>query len=254
MNCSICGKPLNILFKQKLSDGAVCKNCASVSTPLSSATFNVKSSSVALLKSYHGYCNRCAEDSKRYKHTRIAKKFISIDSNNKLWRLETDKKYKSDIFLFSELRSFELLEDGVSTSKISLGGAVAGGFLFGGIGAIIGGLGKEKKVVDSMSIKITLSNPFVSTLEIKLFENMSAKTTSAFFKENAKKAEEILSILEQIQATVAAEANIPVPAAQSSPAHSESSLADEVQKLKSLLDSGAIDEEEFKAMKQKLLS
>ena len=82
----------------------------------------------------------------------------------------------------------------------------------------------------------------------------SAKTTSAFFKENAKKSEEILSILEQIQATVAAEANIPVPAAQSSPANSESSLADEVQKLKSLLDSGAIDEEEFKAMKQKLLS
>lgn len=269
MFCSLCGAQLNILSQRKIADGAVCKGCFSVSTPLSATKFSAKAATVVSLQSYHSYCMRYAQYSSIYKHTSIVKKYISADTNNRLWRLETIKG--ADPFQFSELLSYDLVEDGVSTNRINLGGAIAGGFLFGGVGAVIGGLGKQKKVVESMSIRITVANSFVSGLEIKLFENMSLKTTSALYKDYAKKARDIMAILENIYATGQAAQNYapvqqntvqvasqsPMPATNNYPVQATqpqtTSIADDIQKLKTLLDDGAITSYEYELLKKDLL-
>ena len=98
---------------------------------------------------------------------------------------DTHKAFKAggSIFEFSNLLNFELLEDGETITKGGLGRAIAGGLLFGGVGAIVGGVtgGKKSKgVCNSMRLKITLRNCHCSMVYIPvsythLFKKAAAK-------------------------------------------------------------------------------
>ena len=80
-------------------------------------------------------------------------------------------------FSFSDIISCELIKDGVTIYKKSatrtIGGAVIGGVLSGGVGAIIGGLSgssKEKEKINSIDIKITLRDIDNPSFKFKFFE------------------------------------------------------------------------------------
>ena len=70
-------------------------------------------------------------------------------------------KKNPKIYNYSDIVDFELLEDGESITKGGLGRAITGGLLFGGIGAVVGGItgGKRSKsICNSLKIKITVND------------------------------------------------------------------------------------------------
>lgn len=126
--------------------------------------------------------------------------------------------------------------------KSIVGRALVGGILLGPVGAIVGGMtgigNKEVKMtqVDNI-LSIKLNNPdsiltfSVDNKDFKAVESYFQK----FFKEKYKHTEEL-------------ETNQPTEKAGAS------SIADELRKLKSLVDEGILTEDEFQIQKQKLLN
>ena len=132
----------------------------------------------------------------------------------------------------------------------------------GGAGAIVGGLSgdtKQKKVVNSMDIKILLRDTketsytlhfmdFPSPLKTKEANDMSRYEE---FLKNANKAKDLLSIIiddaRQSSVQTAPTSTQPIVA-------QPSSVADELTKLAKLKADGILTEEEFQAQKAKLLS
>ena len=103
-------------------------------------------------------------------------------------------------YKFDDLVSYELIEDDATITKGGLGMALIGGFAFGGVGAIVGGItGRkvQKKRVESLFIRVTLNN-FDSPLIIIPIIAKPVKTNSKEYTVAFKQAYEILSIFDVI--------------------------------------------------------
>lgn len=128
--------------------------------------------------------------------TQKIEKFISIDENNKLWSVPCFSK--NLIFSYNDIISYELLKDGESVTKGGLGSAVAGGVLFGGVGAIVGGVVGSKKTNQEISefrIKIVTRNVCYTEVYINFLVSGKVKSNSILFKSYSGSAERILSLL-----------------------------------------------------------
>lgn len=142
----------------------------------------------------------------------------------------------------------------------TIGGAIAGGVLLGGAGAVIGGLSgktKKNKVVNNMDIKILLRNTeeatcilhfMDSSTPLKTKNSMDESSYEEFLK-NANKAKDLLSIVIDDAKQTASQLS---PAASKSDAPSFS-VADELSKLADLKKQGILTDEEFRIQKEKLL-
>jgi hypothetical protein len=175
--------------------------------------------------------------------------FIKIDRRTRTWCCpELDKK-NPDLFSFSDLLDYELSEDGISVTKGGLGSAVVGGLVFGGVGAIVGGgLGKKQKdIVNSMAVRVTVRNDFISTIEIPLIKT-ETKKGGLIYKGIKDIGNQIVSLLNVVSDAVQAETGVQVPVSPTG-----SSMADELLKLKSLLDAGALTQEEYGTAKSRVL-
>lgn len=101
---------------------------------------------------------------------------------------------------FTDLISYELLEDDSLVTSGGVGQALVGGALFGGAGAIAGGItGKriQKKKVDSLIVKVTLNNFDCPCMLIPLITK-STKTNSSEYTTAFNLAHQILSALDVI--------------------------------------------------------
>jgi len=101
---------------------------------------------------------------------------------------------------FSDLISYELIEDDSVITSGGVGQALVGGALFGGVGAIAGGItGKriQKKRVESLYIKATL-NSFKNSCVLIPLITKPTKTNSKEYKNAFEDAHKILSILDVI--------------------------------------------------------
>lgn len=179
--------------------------------------------------------------------TREVPKFLKIDDKNKKWVIPVSELSK--IYNFADIIDFELLEDGDSVVKGGLGRAIAGGVLFGGVGAIVGGVTgnkKSKAVCNSLKIKITVKSMFNPTEYIN-FITTPTKKDSILYTTYFSSAQECLSNLQLICNEINNDKD-------STKVESNISVADEILKFKNLLDNGIISEEEFKAKKEELLN
>lgn len=90
--------------------------------------------------------------------------YFEVDEGKKLWLIPdgfVGGKKNPIIYKFSDAVEFELIEDGNSITKGGIGRAVAGGLLFGGVGAIVGGVTgkrKTKSTVNKLQVKITVNS------------------------------------------------------------------------------------------------
>ncbi|MGC3746865.1 SHOCT domain-containing protein [Enterococcus faecalis] len=167
---------------------------------------------------------------------------LKIDDTRKLF------KYKSEIFNYTDLISFELIEDGnqVTHGGISLGRAALGGILFGTSGAAITGASKIKKedknYCSQLDIMIHVKNSPKPTKFIKLI-TFKIDKSKFMYKQMANTAKEILGglnyILDNIETQTSSDNAI--------------DQFDNLKKLKELLDMGILSQEEFDKKKQKLL-
>ena len=175
---------------------------------------------------------------------------IEFDDINKKWLILSSvlgKRNKSTVYNYSDIVDFELLEDGESVSSGGLGRALVGGALFGGAGAIVGGVTgkkKSKSICSSLKLKITLNNINAPVVYVNFIET-DFKKSGILYKNIYKQAQECLSVL-QVICNQQQPDSVPLN-------KSDFSVADEILKYKNLLDMGAITQEEFDEKKSELL-
>lgn len=246
--CSICNKSE---AKTKIYDGMVCKECLRSCggylplKPFKEQTINdVKTA----IKS-----NKDNKDlAKNFNITKKIGTYIEFDDDNMKWLVPDGlfgKKINPRVYDYKDIIGFELLEDGYSITEGGLGKAVAGGLLFGEVGAVVGGITSKRKtkaIVNDLRIKITLDNLSSPMVCIPLLI-AKTKSGSLTYKGAYSSAQEILSALSIIVKNNEKNTNI----------HNSNnisySVADEIYKLKKLSDDGIITDEEFITKKKALL-
>lgn len=101
---------------------------------------------------------------------------------------------------YSDLLNYEFLEDDSIVTSGGVGQALVGGALFGGVGAIAGGItGKrvQKKKIESLYIKVTVNNFTCPCIMLPLITRPT-KTNSKEYETAFNQAHQILSVLDVI--------------------------------------------------------
>ena len=171
-----------------------------------------------------------------------------------------------EIFNYSDIIQVSYEENGsqlyTKSAGRTVGGAIVGGFLMGGAGAVVGGLSgasKQNKEIKNMDIKILLRSTSRTSCVLhfkdvdrvlKTKEDADRRLYETYVK-NANQAKDVLSVI--IDNAKQASTPIAQPIAQPVVAPASSSVADELAKLAKLKADGILTEEEFQAQKSKLL-
>lgn len=184
-----------------------------------------------------------------FEPTRKVNGHLWFDENKKKWAIPKGvfkKKItpETKIYDYSDIKSYELLEDGSSITKggASLGRAVVGGALFGGVGAVIGGSTGKRTTTDvcnNIKIKIVLRNNEPKIIYINILSTQTPKN-GGLYKLCIEAAHTILAEFDEM---IGADEKT----------EQQFSAADEIKKFKELLDCGAITKEEFEKKKKQLL-
>ena len=144
----------------------------------------------------------------------------------------------------------------------TIGGAIVGGVLMGGAGAVVGGLSgasKQNKEIENMDIKILLRSTIRTSCVLhfkdvdrvlKTKEDADRKLYEKYVK-NANQAKDVLSVIIDNAKQVSTPTAQPI--AQPVVAPASSSVADELAKLAKLKADGILTDEEFQVQKSKLL-
>ncbi|MEJ4051206.1 SHOCT domain-containing protein [Clostridioides difficile] len=246
-NCCICGEK----GKQKIADGFLCKECFK---KYAVATFTPGNNLYGLptkleVERVIESKDTKEEELKNFNPTKKILKLIEFDDDNKKFIVLNGfnrEKVSLNVYNYSDVIEYELLENGETVTKGGIGRALAGGVLFGGVGAVVGGVTAKRKTkafIDSLKIKITLNNLSNPSVYVNLIQ-LRTKSNSSIYKMAYSSAQEILSILSIIvkDNEVGNLQNNPDDAIQ------------QVKGLKELLDLGAITEDEFNTKKKELLN
>jgi hypothetical protein len=167
--------------------------------------------------------------------------FIAADSNNYGGSLQ-------HVYNFDNIVNVEIQIDGVSVASPSIGGAIVGGVLFGGAGAIVGSSAKTtNQKIKNIALKIyvdDLKSPFLQLYFYK--GDTPVITNHPWVVQPQKEVNEwysrFLNIIEKRKLLAQAGGN-----------NNGSSVADELAKLSNLLKEGVISQEEFDSLKKKTL-
>ena len=171
-----------------------------------------------------------------------------------------------EFFNYSDIIEVSYEENGsqlyTKSAGRTIGGAIVGGVLMGGAGAVVGGLSgasKQNKEIKNMDIKILLRSTSRTSCVLhfkdvdrvlKTKEEADRKLYETYLK-NANQAKDVLSVI--IDDAKQASAPIAQPITQPVVAPASSSVADELAKLAKLKADGILTDEEFRVQKSKLL-
>ena len=171
-----------------------------------------------------------------------------------------------EIFNYSDIIEVSYEENGsqlyTKSAGRTVGGAIVGGVLMGGAGAVVGGLSgasKQNKEIKNMDIKILLRSTSRTSCVLhfkdvdrvlKTKDDADRRLYETYVK-NANQAKDVLSVI--IDNAKQASTPIAQPIAQPVVAPASSSVADELAKLAKLKADGILTDEEFRVQKSKLL-
>lgn len=230
-----------MLGKLQVSDGVICGSCRAKCSPLATSL------SLMTVSQISDHIQRREQNEAEYKSfvpTDKVGDYFMIDRRSQTWCSPRPDKKNPDLFPFSDIIGFELVEDGISITKGGLGSAIVGGAIFGATGAIVGsGIGKKQKdMVNRMSVVINMRNPVVSNVEIPLIttETKRGGLTHKSCKQIGEQIAALLSVIVDSQRSTDVQQEAP-------------SSADELMKFKQLLDTGAITQAEYDAKKKQIL-
>ena len=245
--CSICGKEKT---SKKLSDGFVCSKCLDLCGNNRNTFKKLQDTTTSEILKEIEKEKQANSDIANFVATRGVGKLIKFDDNAKKILFPKTLLTKARIYNYSELLGYEILEDGNTITKGGIGSAVVGGALFGGIGAVVGGLTggkKSKEVVRSLKVKIVLDNKVVPAEYIELLKT-EFKKDGFVYRAAKQEAEDIIAILTSISAKN--EKN----QTNNSNVQNTNDPITEVKRYKELLDNGIITQEEFDKKKKELLN
>ncbi|PKG28773.1 SHOCT domain-containing protein [Cytobacillus horneckiae] len=246
--CPICDNKLGF-FKHEFSGGVrICDKCFNSSGITVNELLERGQTNIPIdeLEERVNAYREVVDKTEKFVITKQIGNFVAFDENQQKWALLSS--FKGEIkqtYNYSDVINFELLEDGNSVASGGLGRALVGGVLFGGVGAIVGGVtGKKtsKGICSSLKLKVTvndMANPvvYINFIETKL------KTDGFAYRTFAESAQECLSTFQLICDRFSEEKTV----------KPSSDTADEIMKFKNLLDAGAITEEEYNIKKKELL-
>jgi hypothetical protein len=199
---------------------------------------------------------------KKFEGNPHVSQMISIDEKNKKIAFIDGEKYR--VKNYRDILSSELLIDGdevIKTSRTSqIGGALIGGALAGGVGAIIGGLSgeqtKESKV-SRVDLLVTVNDTRNPSFVLNFFNKDNQETKiphpKHLVKDEIGQAEELhrlISVL--IHQADEADRVEEQKSKQELTKAVVSSMADEIRKLADLKEEGLINDEEYEKQKIKL--
>lgn len=239
--CGICGKET----KKQLKDGYICNNCFERGKRNINITKGLENIKIAEVKEA---IKLTREDEQAINNFKVSKKVIDymhFDDENKKFLLPKTMFKKAKIYNYSEVLGYEILENGDSIIKGGLGSAIVGGVLFGGLGAVVGGVTGSKTtktLIKNLRVKIILDN---SVNPVEYIDIIMSDTQRDGFKYKMlrKYADDIAGILDGIMSK-----NVKTNNNQTTVSN-----ADEILKYKKLMDDGIITEDEFTAKKKQLL-
>ena len=266
--CDICNAKLGFFNKFKLTSGdIICPACVQ-ETALGNVWTkdNVKTSSIEDIKTRQIKVKEIIEENtervNEFKATIYVGNLIWFDDTHKYFALP----YKnaginmSYIFEYKDLLAFEVLEDGSTITKGGLGKALVGGFFFGLAGALAGGTSKTSKpMCDKLDIKITTRVSDYPVVYINVIKTQ-IKKSNFLYKALFQKVQEALSkfqiIIDELEQEKEQQREEKEEKRYQNTEASKNilSVADEIKKLKELLDVEAITQEEYNTQKNKLLN
>ncbi len=169
-------------------------------------------------------------------------RYMEVDTVNKKWRVNK-QAYGNDmpVYEYHDLRDFELIEkSNGSYTDASTAPSMLGAFL-----NVPTATNTYAKTVENVNLIIRISFTDLSVADQYISFNNSTKGSFGY-NMTFEKMEQCMSLLRKIKA-YNENNNI------TNENKNNSFVADELIKLKSLLDTGVISQEEFDAQKQKLL-
>lgn len=261
-DCPICGKLIGAFSKSSVryNDKFICSDCVRKLLAEGTLLTKLKQQEDVSLEELQRIVNTPEQlqeqhklDMSSFNPTKQISIFIYFDDKNKKFAIPkvsfSGTVQDMQIYNYSDILDYELIEDGNSISKGGIGRALVGGMLFGGVGAIVGGSTghKQRATCSKLQIKITLNNMTTPVVYVNFIET-ETKKDSRLYKMSFAQAQETMSLLNIICQSIKTQ-ETPNSVQITTP-----SLADELIKFKQLLDTGAITQEEFEAIKKQLLN
>lgn len=162
-----------------------------------------------------------------------------------------------------DLLSTEIHEDGTAITRTSrtsqAGSALVGGLLFGGVGALVGGLTGKTVAADKVKrlcLRVVINDTTNPIHEVD-FMTVEGKRDGIVYKQAIVQARHWNSILEilikRADEEDKAAAKAAEPALPAVPALESKSVSVQLRELKSLLDDGILSQLEYEAQKAKVL-
>lgn len=147
---------------------------------------------------------------------------------------------ESELFNRADIRSFEVIQDGEKSEKFGVGGAAVGAVLLGPVG-LLGGFLLKKKKNNISDLRVRIYTVGATTMHDVVLINSKMKANGLVATAAFKSLDKIVEFLQS--AILNAEPEV----------KDSSSNADQLMKLKELLDGGVLSQNEFDAEKTKII-
>ena len=243
--CVICESDTTIVDRRKVANNEiVCQNC-------------VKRAGTLTFKQMLKLKNVTSEEIKESIAKSSGEEFLKFKPDEKIGKIEFDYKSKkilipgvfnqNSIINFSDIKTFELIEDGDSVTKGGIGRALVGGALFGGAGAVVGAItaNKKKEYCDNLQVEITTSDKTTPAYHVPYISKRT-KVKSGEYENAYIIASQLISTLQSVCDSEKETENIII-------GEPEKSTVKKMKEYKELLDLGIITEEDFDEKKRETL-
>lgn len=243
--CDICGNEIGFLSQCKLKDGLACFDCMR-KLGKDFSMYSESFSKEQIRKGLSGEMELIAPVK-----CQCTNGVMVIDSTNRVLYMSLPLMQKSEEISLDTIVGYTYNEDdkkyGVGRT---LGGAVVGGLLFSGVGAVIGSVigANPSRRIKKISIEITYEVKGQCKLFTAcLYKGKPIKPSGLEYNSYVENAKIVMGQLDML---LAKRENAQ---AETTKVVSNVSAADEIRKFKDLLNDGIITEEEFAKKKNQLL-
>lgn len=252
-DCGVCKNPIGSRFTSlKLNSGdLICENCAShIDTGIDMKKFKELSTEDA--RSYIKYRLENLDFLKKFNidkkvETPYAK--LAIDLGQKKFYIEENNFFQVNknpqLYNFRDILSYNIVKDDETVYEDGLSKAIFGGILAGWVGALVGAsMSSQEDYIKNLGISISIDSPYKSNLFISIIENKINKSSQTY-KEKIDMLNSTISVLDYMLKQ-GCEESIREKI-------SSSFVADEIFKLKSLMNQGLITKEQFIRKRDELM-
>lgn len=204
--CISCGVTRSALapFGRDCKDGFLCNDCIEkygLSYLKNEDLVDLEEMSFSEIKNSVEYAKRMTQIIAGFRPTTSIGDYVKFDDKSKKMLVSSRDVYPSPrsfaLFSYDQIVGYELIENGNTSITDAVGGAIMGGMLFGGAGAVVGGnaMGSSQNCTQ-LQIKLTVKGYTRPAFYITYFDaNYTATIGSEKYNQKIKSAHDLLAKL-----------------------------------------------------------